>query len=162
MDFLERVERVRQTTRGMEPLVCDKCGSEWFYQVTLQKYAASAYSSAAGGDLTVISTTEQAIRVCVCGRPIPPSISGGQRGIGPDEMRSAAGAVDNARDEADTSEQSLELLVRESVTARQLEEVVKKIDLLSARLAAAEQVISGLKPKQPRKTAKEKAGESKL
>jgi hypothetical protein len=163
MNIGERVERARQTTnRGMEPLVCDKCGSEWFYQVTLRKYAASAYSSAAGGDLTVISSTAQAIRVCICGRPIPPSISGGRRGIGPDELRSAVSPVENARDQADKTDQNVDLMVRESVTPRELEEALKKIDRLSTRVTSVEEVISAHKLNQPRKTAKEEAGESKL
>jgi hypothetical protein len=157
---LSGLERVRQMTNpGMAPLVCDKCGSEWFYEVGLRKYAASAYSSAAGGDLTVISSTDQAIRVCICGRPVPPTISGGRRGIGPDEMRSAAAAVENTRDQADKTDESIDAIVRESVTARQLEGALKEIDRLSALLAVVEElIISAQKPKQMKKTAKEKPG----
>ena len=45
------------------------------------------------------------------------------------------------------------------MTARQLEGALKEIDRLSARLAVVEElIISAQKPKQMKKTAKEKPG----
>ena len=54
--------------RVNQPVTCAVCGSDWFYEVTLQQYA-DMYSASPGGDIHPISTTIQQIRICVCGRP---------------------------------------------------------------------------------------------
>ena len=62
-----------------QPVTCGVCGSDWFYEVTLQQYA-NMYSASPGGDMTPISTTAHQIRVCICGQPFKPNIGGVRSG----------------------------------------------------------------------------------
>src|SRR5229473_493484 len=84
---------------SLPALKCDFCGSEFFMDVNLNKYAADAHSSTAGGDMEVIGTMVHRIRfcVCVCGRPVAPSISGGRIGRGATETGEVLKAVEHAR-----------------------------------------------------------------
>jgi hypothetical protein len=77
-------------------LTCEGCGGEFFYEVKLNRYSASAYSSVVGGDLEVIGHTGYFIRICVCGRPVSPNISGGRVG----RTATEGGAVITAVEEA--------------------------------------------------------------
>ena len=65
--------------RVNQPVACAVCGSDWFYEVTLQQYA-DMYSASPGGDMNPISTTNHQIRICVCGQPFKPNIGGVRSG----------------------------------------------------------------------------------
>ncbi len=74
---LSASERMARLTNQMnQPAACEKCGSTWFAELTFNQYSGGMYSSAPGGDLRVISTMPQAIRVCLCGHPVSPNIGG--------------------------------------------------------------------------------------
>lgn len=62
-----------------QPVVCSVCGSDWFYEVTLQQYS-NMYSASPGGDMNPISTTNHQIRICICGQPFKPNIGGVRSG----------------------------------------------------------------------------------
>jgi hypothetical protein len=59
-----------------QPITCEKCGSQWFSDVSFQQYSGSQYSSTPGGDLRVISALVHRIRVCICGHPVSPNVGG--------------------------------------------------------------------------------------
>jgi hypothetical protein len=77
-------------------LVCDRCGSDFFYAVGLNRYAAEAYSSMAGGDMQVMGAIPHSIRVCPCGKPVVPVISGVRRGAGAAETEELVEAIEGA------------------------------------------------------------------
>ena len=132
-------------------LVCDKCQSAWFYEVLLSQYAAGAYSEMAGGDIQQIGSTQHSIRVCLCGRPIPPSLSGGRVTRGANESQKVAESVDHARDLHDQLVGSIRAVVEGGVTLSQLqahEEAAKaSVSALEARVKALEELLASFSPK---------------
>lgn len=90
-DSRARVEAFMSQTK--EALVCLRCGGDFFYEVSLRKYAANAYSEMAGGDLVVVGHGEQPIRICVCGEQVAPSISGGRITAGARESQKVVQVV---------------------------------------------------------------------
>ena len=67
-------------------IACEVCGSEHFAEVTFNKYAGGFYTSGGpGGDLQVASIMPQTLRICLCGNPITPNLSGVPRGKTPRE-----------------------------------------------------------------------------
>ena len=57
-------------------VVCEKCGSSWFTELVFNQYSGDRYATVPGGELQIISTVPQTIRVCICGNPIAPNIGG--------------------------------------------------------------------------------------
>ena len=69
--------RMSQKEAAMtQVVVCPRCGSVHFTEHTYQRYKAYAYGSGAGADLSVDSAIPQTIRVCLCGWPYEPNLSG--------------------------------------------------------------------------------------
>lgn len=119
-------------------LRCDKCGSTWFYETVLSRYAADAYSEMAGGDIRIIGT-QQPIRMCVCGCAVSPNLSGGRVTRGASESRAAADAVDESRIKQDHRfESSVAALIERAATA-QIWSQRDLIATLEARVEALEQ-----------------------
>lgn len=74
MSAAERLQIVQN--QANLPVTCEKCGSVWFTDTSFNQYSASRYSTTPGGDLNVISSIVQRIRVCICGHPVSPNIGG--------------------------------------------------------------------------------------
>lgn len=72
---LEDKMRNLQSTMYKE-VKCPSCGSVWFREAQFNRYAAGRYGAAPGADMQVISAVTQTIRVCLCGYPIHPNLSG--------------------------------------------------------------------------------------
>jgi hypothetical protein len=70
----ERIQLIQN--QANQPIVCAKCGSNWFTDVSFQQYSGSRYSSTPGGDIQVISSLLHRIRVCICGHPYAPNLGG--------------------------------------------------------------------------------------
>lgn len=69
--------RLSQARASLEQVVkCPRCGSVHFTEHTYQRYKSFIYGSAAGADLQTDSVMPQVIRVCLCGWPYEPNISG--------------------------------------------------------------------------------------
>jgi hypothetical protein len=58
----------RMQNQVTQPVTCSVCGSDGFFEVTLQQYA-NMYSASPGGDMHPISTTHHQLRICICGHP---------------------------------------------------------------------------------------------
>jgi hypothetical protein len=68
---------IAQRQRELEQaVICPECGSTWFTEMTYNQYSDMAYGAGAGADLRVISIMPQTIRVCLCGHPFTPNVSG--------------------------------------------------------------------------------------
>ncbi len=88
-DFNPQQDGISARQREIEqPVVCEQCGSSWFMEATFNQYSGLAYGSSTGADLRVISSSPQFLRVCLCGFPYNPQLSG-VRG------RTATGELDN-------------------------------------------------------------------
>lgn len=71
-----RQQQQNLQSRAERPVQCPKCGSTWFREGEFRQYSAMLFGSGAGADLRVIGNTMQTIRICLCGFPITPNISG--------------------------------------------------------------------------------------
>ena len=58
------------------PISCLECGSTWFAEVGFDQYSDIANGSAPGGDMRIISEMRQTLRVCLCGAPFSPNLTG--------------------------------------------------------------------------------------
>jgi hypothetical protein len=147
------------------------CGSEFVFEIAVNRYSASAYSSMAGGDMVVIQGIPLSMRVCVCGRPLAPVISGGRTGRGVAEAAALVTAVEGAlqnREKVPAVLADLVAFSKKAVTKRQLDEVVGRLkavegalsrfDEMAGRLKALEKLV-GTKEKKTGKTRKEDPGE---
>src|SRR6266702_3591108 len=68
---------IAQQQRELEqPVICPECNSTWFSEMIFNQYSDLAYGGGAGADLRVINVTPQTIRVCLCGHPYTPNLSG--------------------------------------------------------------------------------------
>jgi len=56
------------------PIVCPRCKSEWFMEVTFNRFSARRVGIGPGGDHDIISQTCQTIRICLCGMPYSPKL----------------------------------------------------------------------------------------
>jgi hypothetical protein len=73
-----------QQTRQDEPLVCEDCGSTFFFHVHVHQYSKpTGYMST---ELRTITITPIPVRICLCGNIIPPA---GSSAIGSPSERSA-------------------------------------------------------------------------
>lgn len=68
--------QARQRADIEKPISCTKCGSGYFQEVTYNKYSDIAMGSGTGGDIRVISDVPQMLRVCLCGYPYNPNLTG--------------------------------------------------------------------------------------
>jgi hypothetical protein len=126
--------------RAQIGLLCDRCGGEWFYVVELSKYSADAYSAMAGGDIQPTGMTVQPIRMCACGRAVPPNLSSGRTTRGASESQQAVLSVEKIRDRADQFEADIKLLIGSSLT----EEENKHLRTQAALFRAQGDIIAGL------------------
>ena len=160
MYFTPDVSLASDVTK-LQALLCDHCGSEFFYAVELHRYSANAYSEIAGGDLHVIDhPTAQAIRICICGRPVVPVISGGRMGYGAGNTRKLVGTVQAAIEAQQKGTADLEavtvdmgVLTAGAVTKRELQEFEKRImagieDRIAALLAPLKQIEENAAPQK--------------
>ena len=125
-DFVTRTFQERH----LEAIACKDCGSEFFYEIAVNRYSASAYSSMAGGDMHVIEGIPLSMRICVCGRPLGPVISGGRTGRGVDETAALVKAVEGAlqnREKVPAALADLVAFSKKAVTKSQLDEAVGRL-----------------------------------
>jgi hypothetical protein len=125
-------ERIARATNALnQPVVCPDCGSTWFFEVVFNQYSKSVYSSAPGGDHKVISVMPQYLRMCACGRPITPNLSGIRGGRTPNgEMASFFDALQGAvnyRTEVAAGKKATQALVNQFATLNDVNEVKEKL-----------------------------------
>src|ERR1039458_4127677 len=69
--------RTNDRTREIErPIICPECNSSWFSEVAFNQYSDIAMGSGTGGDIRQINMMPQTLRVCVCGHPYSPNLTG--------------------------------------------------------------------------------------
>jgi len=115
---LSRIQAAR--ARLNKPVVCPRCGSLWFQEVTFHKYSSTAYASA---ELEPKENMPQTIRVCLCGWPCKPSA----------QVR--AGRTPN--DDIKSFLESVELAVKRAYEGPQATELQKQIAKLKEELRQA-------------------------
>lgn len=129
-----------QQTRQDEPLVCDTCGSTFFFHIHVHQYSKpTGYMST---ELRTITITPIPVRVCLCGNIVPPA---GSSAIGSPSERSAFQAsVELVREF--TAKADPNQLVKSLASIKELESL--RADLLAMRIridalqsAAAAQVV---------------------
>jgi hypothetical protein len=149
------------------PVACSVCGSDWFYEVTLQQYG-NMYSASPGGDMNPISTTNRQIRVCICGQPFKPNIGGVRSGR--TGNLSVTGVMDSIEKAINTRAQIPGLLTKmaEDVVSRGelmsvISDLMKRIDASETAPAAEMKPASAAARKAAEKAAKaaEAADEAK-
>jgi hypothetical protein len=79
-----------------QAIICPECNSTWFAELTYNQYSDMTYGAGAGSDLRVISIMPQTIRVCLCGHPFTPNISGIRGRVATAEMDSFKISLANA------------------------------------------------------------------
>ncbi len=90
-------ELQQRTSREIEhPIVCTRCGSAFFREVEFNQYSDIAMGSGTGGDIRVISQMPQALRVCLCGFPYSPGITGLRGRTATAEMQNFMGSLTKA------------------------------------------------------------------
>jgi hypothetical protein len=68
--------QARQAREIERPIICPECKSSWFSEVMYNQYSDIAMGSGTGGDIRQINMMPQTLRVCLCGHPYSPSITG--------------------------------------------------------------------------------------
>jgi hypothetical protein len=74
LDFQDR--QARQAREIERPIICPECNSSWFSEVAFNQYSDIAMGSGTGGDIRQINMMPQTLRVCVCGHPYSPNLTG--------------------------------------------------------------------------------------
>src|ERR1035437_9934874 len=74
LDFQDR--QARQAREIERPIICPECNSSWFSEVAYNQYSDIAMGSGTGGDIRQINMMPQTLRVCVCGHPYSPNLTG--------------------------------------------------------------------------------------
>ena len=74
LDFQDR--QARQAREIERPIICPECRSSWFSEVAYNQYSDIAMGSGTGGDIRQINMMPQTLRVCVCGHPYSPNLTG--------------------------------------------------------------------------------------
>ncbi len=143
---------------ALPALSCDYCGGQFFMDVNLNKYAEGAHSSTAGGDMEVIGTMVHQIRICPCGRPVAPSISGGRLGRGASETGDVLRTIEHARAMQIEHLEHLDTVIKSAVTHLEMNGVVTELAEvkatnadLSARLKSIEDMIERNRKKEAAK-----------
>lgn len=125
--------------RADRPVACPKCGSTWFREGEFRQYSAMLFGSGAGADLRVIGNTMQTIRVCLCGFPITPNVSGvrGKTATaeGKDFMASLKGAQDILQ--TDNSTANIESIVEQLATRKEVTSEVSVVKLEMGKVNSA-------------------------
>jgi hypothetical protein len=63
-------ERIQRAVNPINtPIVCDECGSTYFYTAHAEQFAGGGYGSI---EFRSITTSPQPIKVCLCGHPLVP------------------------------------------------------------------------------------------
>ena len=68
--------QARQAREIERPIICPECNSSWFSEVAYNQYSDIAMGSGTGGDIRQINMMPQTLRVCVCGHPYSPNLTG--------------------------------------------------------------------------------------
>src|ERR1017187_6623059 len=74
LDIQDR--QARQAREIERPIICPECNSSWFSEVAFNQYSDIAMGSGTGGDIRQINMMPQTLRVCVCGHPYSPNLTG--------------------------------------------------------------------------------------
>lgn len=138
MSHLDRLRAMQESAN--QPVHCEQCGSEWFYEAELHQYRGGMYASAPGGDLQVISTMPQRIRVCLCGNPISPNLAGYRGGRQPnqaiDSFRRSLDIAQKHRAVVATLDRKVEALITQAATTKEIEDLIRRIDELKTEIVA--------------------------
>lgn len=139
-------QRLAAVQAQMEQIItCPLCGSEHFTESTFNKYSSNVYGAQAGADLRVASTMPQTIRVCLCGWPYNPNLSGftsarSMRGM---ETEGFSRSLQNAQTYLKTAgaKPNLDAITREMVTTSDLNAVKDLITSLTEQLTAMQDAL---------------------
>ena len=126
-----RMELMQQKMQQMSQLItCPRCGSRHFVEHTYNKYNASTYGSTPGADMMVVSTMPQTIRVCLCGWPYNPNISGvaGRGTVRANETEGFNTSLASAQKYlTGISETNLDKVTQEMATIGEVEELKQQV-----------------------------------
>ena len=143
------------------PVTCTVCGSEWFYEVTLQQYA-NMYSSTPGGDMHPIGQMNHQVRICPCGQPYRPNIGGVRAGrTGNESVVGVMAALENAIQLRAQVPAMIQKLAQDLVSREELMAVVASLAerLDSLERPAVTDTVS--QPTAPAKPSSKKASKDK-
>jgi len=108
---------IAQRQRELEQaVICPECGSTWFTEMTYNQYSDMAYGAGAGADLRVISIMPQTIRVCLCGHPFTPNVSGIRGRVASSEMDAFKVSLAKAHSARKTRNQAPESISMDDVS----------------------------------------------
>src|ERR1039458_49191 len=68
--------QARQAPDIEHPIICPECISSWFTEMTYNQYSDIAIGSAAGADIRQLNMMPMPLRVCLCGHPYAPNLTG--------------------------------------------------------------------------------------
>ena len=120
------------------PVVCPECKSNWFTEQTFNQYSDLAYGGGAGGDLRVINVTPQTIRVCLCGHPYTPKLSGirGRVATGElDDFKKSLHAAHTLRNQANTPEVTMQQITEKFASSKEIEGLKGRLNEQARELA---------------------------
>lgn len=140
-EFLQQFQdpndiHARQRREIEQPVVCETCGSQWFTEATFHQYSNIAYGSGTGGDLRTISNTSQVIRVCVCGRPVTPNLSGVRGRVATEDIQSFQRSLTLAGN----FHKAQSALLKSSAETKPAEKPAISMDVLSKSFASLEEL----------------------
>ena len=138
MSPIERLRALQESANA--PVICEKCGSDWFYEVELHQYRGGMYSSAPGGELQIVSTMPQRIRLCLCGHPVSPNLSGYRGGRQPNQainsFRSALAVAHKYRAVVDELNAKVQAITEQAATIRDIEQIQVVLNELKATVVS--------------------------
>lgn len=120
------------------PVSCQACGGDWFYIVSLNKYA-NMYSATPGGDLHAISQ-DQVIRICLCGAPYEPNIGGVRGGRTPNAtLNEFLMTLAKAKEHRSTLAAAIQGVAAAATPIDQTLALVARVEALEAAITALRQ-----------------------
>lgn len=126
---VDQASRLRAMQEAHEAgVICSNCGGNWFYEVTCNRYEGTRYSSAPGGDMSVISSMAQHVRICLCGHVFSPNLSGMRAVRASQEISSFMRSIESSQ-----KARNFETAV--SKVEKQNHDLRQQIQLLEAQLA---------------------------
>jgi hypothetical protein len=101
------------------------------------QYSDLAYGGGAGADLRVINVTPQTIRVCLCGHPYTPNLSGVRGRMATGEMETFKTSMKGAqalRLKTNTPAVSMDQISQNFATAKDTTDLDSKINVLAGKV----------------------------
>jgi len=142
---------IAQRQRELEQaVICPECGSTWFTEMTYNQYSDMAYGAGAGADLRVISIMPQTIRVCLCGHPFTPNVSGIRGRVASPEMDAFKVSLAKAHSARKTRNQapegvSMDVISKNFASVSDAEALRQQLEGIQGTLNAQTRAVDDLK-----------------